>query len=360
VAELEAQEPVAWMHETRVDVIHDSVKTLLKTLSEGAGPESLHRPIDKSERYTIPLYAGPVPAAQAVAGQHADDVAVDRFAEAMKAKMAASRAKGRGGWESTEVCPPGSLQLMMLEHIAKGDPVDVGNFAMMLFCRGDKTTAPGLGSNLARAVLDLNRGWNECLPHPELAERLDLCRQFANEILSGSTAASAEPVCRTCGGSGMKMSAYDKAVPCDHVTASAEVPAEVMAALDRMCTPLDESVLKGATAQADAHSMGIIRKHILRNQHEFSTPDCPDCGCVQDGQCLCTPSKPPAGAAAAAASAEVPEDVRRDAEIARIADEMQSECVAGAPYRSAYVPHYTVLGWVERIRNVLAAKQEGK
>jgi hypothetical protein len=141
VAELEAQEPVAWMHETRVDVIHDSVKTLLKTLSEGAGPESLHRPIDKSERYTIPLYAGPVPAAQAVAGQHADDVAVDRFAEAMKAKMAASRAKGRGGWESTEVCPPGSLQLMMLEHIAKGDPVDVGNFAMMIFNRGETTAA---------------------------------------------------------------------------------------------------------------------------------------------------------------------------------------------------------------------------
>lgn len=25
---------------------------------------------------------------------------------------------------------------------------------------------------------------------------------------------------------------------------------------------------------------------------EFSTPDCPDCACVQDGQCLCTPSKP--------------------------------------------------------------------
>lgn len=24
----------------------------------------------------------------------------------------------------------------------------------------------------------------------------------------------------------------------------------------------------------------------------FRTPDCPDCACVQDGQCLCTPSKP--------------------------------------------------------------------
>ncbi|WP_454833274.1 hypothetical protein [Pseudomonas veronii] len=26
----------------------------------------------------------------------------------------------------------------------------------------------------------------------------------------------------------------------------------------------------------------------------FSTPDCPDCACVQDGQCLCIPSKPAA------------------------------------------------------------------
>lgn len=26
----------------------------------------------------------------------------------------------------------------------------------------------------------------------------------------------------------------------------------------------------------------------------FTTPDCPECGCVQDGQCLCNPSKPSA------------------------------------------------------------------
>lgn len=26
----------------------------------------------------------------------------------------------------------------------------------------------------------------------------------------------------------------------------------------------------------------------------FQTPDCPDCACVQDGQCLCIPSKPAA------------------------------------------------------------------
>ncbi|RQM45208.1 hypothetical protein EHZ19_24875 [Paraburkholderia bannensis] len=41
------------------------------------------------------------------------------------------------------------------------------------------------------------------------------------------------------------------------------VPANVLAALDRMCTPLDESVLGGATARADAHSMQTIRQYVL-------------------------------------------------------------------------------------------------
>jgi Lar family restriction alleviation protein len=45
------------------------------------------------------------------------------------------------------------------------------------------------------------------------------------------------------------------------------VPANVMAVLDRMCTPLDESVLKGATAEADAHSMKLIRDYVL-----YTTP----------------------------------------------------------------------------------------
>lgn len=45
---------------------------------------------------------------------------------------------------------------------------------------------------------------------------------------------------------------------------SQEVPAEVMAALDRMCTPLDPSWLKGVTDEVDAKNMNIIRDYILR------------------------------------------------------------------------------------------------
>lgn len=69
--------------------------------------------------------------------QHPDDAAVDRFAVAMKAKMAASRSKGRGGWDNPAQCPPDRLAYLLMDHVPKGDPVDVGNFAMMLFNRPD-------------------------------------------------------------------------------------------------------------------------------------------------------------------------------------------------------------------------------
>jgi hypothetical protein len=73
---------------------------------------------------------------------YGDDAAVDLFANAMKAKMAASRAKGRSGWHAPEDCPTERLQGMLIEHLAKGDPVDIGNFAMMLWNRGERVAAP--------------------------------------------------------------------------------------------------------------------------------------------------------------------------------------------------------------------------
>jgi hypothetical protein len=62
--------------------------------------------------------------------EHPDDAAVDRFARAMKEKMAASRAKGRGGWQ---VASDYVLSRMLREHVEKGDPRDVANFCMMLW-----------------------------------------------------------------------------------------------------------------------------------------------------------------------------------------------------------------------------------
>ncbi|MDN7683069.1 hypothetical protein [Burkholderia cenocepacia] len=42
-----------------------------------------------------------------------------------------------------------------------------------------------------------------------------------------------------------------------------DVPAAVLAAVNRMSAPLHESVLDGATAAADAHSMKVIREYVL-------------------------------------------------------------------------------------------------
>ncbi|EOI1568163.1 hypothetical protein ACMGRR_001877 [Pseudomonas aeruginosa] len=64
VAELEKQQPVAWMHDqpNRVDVIHRDVKDLLQRVPGSS--RGIYRPLDVSEHYTIPLYAAPVAQAQ--------------------------------------------------------------------------------------------------------------------------------------------------------------------------------------------------------------------------------------------------------------------------------------------------------
>lgn len=69
---------------------------------------------------------------------HADDIAVDRFAAAMKAKLAKKRAEGRGGWDDKDACSQLFLSCLRREHVEKGDPVDVGNIAMMLHQREER------------------------------------------------------------------------------------------------------------------------------------------------------------------------------------------------------------------------------
>ena len=70
---------------------------------------------------------------------HPDDVAVDKFAQAMKDKLAKAREKGRGGWQT---CAPSDLSWMLREHVEKGDPRDVANFCMFLWSLGSGITTP--------------------------------------------------------------------------------------------------------------------------------------------------------------------------------------------------------------------------
>jgi len=59
-----------------------------------------------------------------------DGLDIGHFADAMKAKMDASRDKGRHGWRT---CSTADLWTMLREHVEKGDPVDIANFCMMIY-----------------------------------------------------------------------------------------------------------------------------------------------------------------------------------------------------------------------------------
>nr|AGE11265.1 hypothetical protein [Citrobacter freundii] len=86
--------------------------------------------------------------------QHSDDICFDAFAVACKAKLAKSRAKGRGGWESRTHCSDTLLAEQLVAHLLKGNAgtfEDIAVFAMMLHQRGADPRV------LADAVLGLNQ-----------------------------------------------------------------------------------------------------------------------------------------------------------------------------------------------------------
>lgn len=140
----------------------------------------------------------PLPAAS-----HPDDLAVDRFAAAMKAKMAASRAKGRNGWDNPDLCPAERLQGMLLDHLAKGDPVDIGNFAMMLWNRGEPVAAAAPAAvNTAHEIVT-DRDISELIgiaqflqgvQHWEAQASSKLLAEFTKKLLDAKNAAAAPAV----------------------------------------------------------------------------------------------------------------------------------------------------------------------
>ncbi len=89
--------------------------------------------------------------------KHPDDIAVAQFADAMKAKLADARAKGRSGWQE---CDPAELSYMLREHVEKGDPRDVANFCMFLW---------SLGKPIGDTVLPIS---GRTLPPPQEGQAL--------------------------------------------------------------------------------------------------------------------------------------------------------------------------------------------
>ena len=111
------------------------------------GPKFLPKPVRKTGGAQPTLLSDQM----APAGSrepHPDDLAVDRFAAAMKAKLAKKRAEGYGGWDNPEECTIEHLTLLLVSHLSKGDPIDIGNFAMMIHQRGAAITAGASGGFL--------------------------------------------------------------------------------------------------------------------------------------------------------------------------------------------------------------------
>jgi hypothetical protein len=65
--------------------------------------------------------------------EETDRIAVDQFAAAMKLKLSRKSKEGKQGWKEASA---EHLSRLLCEHIRKGDPVDVANFAMMLHQNG--------------------------------------------------------------------------------------------------------------------------------------------------------------------------------------------------------------------------------
>ena len=66
-----------------------------------------------------------------------DNEAVDKLAQAMKNKLAEKREQGYHGWAT---CKHGDLVQLLINHVDKGDPIDVANFCAFLFARGEQLT----------------------------------------------------------------------------------------------------------------------------------------------------------------------------------------------------------------------------
>ena len=72
--------------------------------------------------------------------EYIDNEAVDKLAQAMKNKLAKKREQGYHGWET---CKHGDLVQLLINHVDKGDPIDVANFCAFLFARGEQLTQGG-------------------------------------------------------------------------------------------------------------------------------------------------------------------------------------------------------------------------
>ena len=137
-----------------------------------------------------------------VPGEHPDDLAVDRFAIAMKARLAAQRAGGREAWRDPHTADPEDLAAALMNAIAAGHAIDIAVRCMQLRERGAKPTLLGgawygcsttLGDStggaqpappatLFGALMDLY--WQAKLANDESAGQLEPVFEYETEVIT--------------------------------------------------------------------------------------------------------------------------------------------------------------------------------
>lgn len=65
-------------------------------------------------------------------GREIDELGVEELAAAMKAKLLQKRIEGRSGWDNPARCLVANLANQFIDHLAKGDLIDLANYLMML------------------------------------------------------------------------------------------------------------------------------------------------------------------------------------------------------------------------------------
>jgi hypothetical protein len=164
---------------------------------------SASKPADHSQCFDSPAFCSSVrrctakdAAAPAQSGEP-DDLAVDRFAAAMKDKMAAARAKGRGGWEK---CSPEYLTFLLREHVEKGDPRDVANFCMMLWHLESRIFP--LAAPLPSQPVEAGEACAECGGSSSITCKSKYCPQTTPSAVVLDDERAAETKCTQCCGLG--------------------------------------------------------------------------------------------------------------------------------------------------------------
>lgn len=144
VSEFKAGDPVYWGLKSKIFKIHRFMSTNVLEVELDGCVTAVHK--DELCPATLENYGKLCSLFECIDFEQPptqadiDNEAVDKLAQAMKNKLAKKREQGYHGWET---CKHGDLVQLLINHVDKGDPIDVANFCAFLFARGEQLTQGG-------------------------------------------------------------------------------------------------------------------------------------------------------------------------------------------------------------------------